>query len=457
MKHRLAVFKNKEIMHSIYQLAWPTVIQEALGVLVQYVDTSMVGMIGASASAAVGLTTSVNWMIGSLFVAFGVGLLAVIAKAIGANKIEKAQIAGVQSIFITVVLGIVVGIIALLCAFSLPRWLGADPSIHKDASMYFFIISLPMLFKASSFIFAYVLRGMGDTKTPMLVNVLMNIINVVLNFILIYPTRQIGGITVYGADLGTNGAAIGTAISFVVGGILMFMVVFKNKQLVLAKQKIALHKPIMKECLWIGTPVCMERMVICFGHIFFASLVSKLGVVPLAAHSIAITAEQAFYVPGYGMQAAASTLAGNSIGQQDERKLKDISFAITFMTFLSLTVLGILLFIFAPWVMQIFTQDQDVIVLGSTILRIVSVSEPLFGILIILEGVFNGMGDTKAPFIYSCITMWGVRIFGSVIMIYVFHLGIEAVWIMMVLDNVMRCILLTQRFLRGKWKYRLYQ
>jgi len=107
--------------------------------------------------------------------------------------------------------------------------------------------------------------------------------------------------------------------------------------------------------------------------------------------------------------------------------------------------------------MLIFTPDQKVIALGTRVLRIVSISEPIYGILIILEGTFNGMGDTKAPFVFSLITMWGIRIFGSMLMINVFSFGLESVWIMMVLDNISRCLLLSTRFLKGKWKYRVYQ
>lgn len=455
MLQKLQIFKNKELIHSIYKLAWPTVIQEALAVLVQYVDTAMVGMIGASASAAVGLTGSVNWLVGSICMAFGIGVLATISKAHGANNLYKMQQAAIQSIFITLVVGIVVGVIALLVSPYLPIWLGADTSIQQDASIYFFIISLPLVCKAATFIFGSALRAIGDTKSPMLINVLMNVINVVLNFLLIYPTRDIYGITIYGANLGTAGAAIGTAISFIVGGILMFYLLLKNQQLQIKKVFWRVNVPVLKECISIGTPVCMERIVICGGHIFFASLVSRLGVISLAAHSIALTAEQAFYVPGYGMQAAVSTLSGNALGQRNEQRIKDISFITMILTFVSLSILGLLLFIFAPVVMRFFTNDVKVIELGSTILRIVSISEPLFGILIILEGVFNGIGDTKAPFIYSCMTMWGVRIVGSIFVINVLHLGVEAVWVMMVLDNVCRCLLLSKRFIQGKWKIRM--
>lgn len=455
MLQRLEVFKNKEMMKSIYTLAWPTMIQEALGVLVQYVDTAMVGMIGASASAVVGLTGSLNWLVNSICMAFGIGVLALIAKSLGANQGEKARVIAIQSIYITIVVGSVVGILAVLCSYPLPGWLGASPSIHHDASLYFRIISLPMLFRCAIFVFSCVLRGCGDTKTPMFVSILMNVINIVLNFLFIYPSREIFGISIWGANLGTTGAAIGSAISFIVGGVLMTYFFFNNKKLRIRKQKWHFNKVAMKDCLSIGTPVCMERIVICGGHVTFASLVSRLGVLPLAAHSIALTAEQAFYVPGYGMQGAASTLAGNALGQKDEKRIKDITFALCAISFSILAVLGVLLFIFAPMVMQMFTQDQQVIALGTDILRIVSISEPLFGILIILEGIFNGMGDTKAPFVYSCITMWGIRVLGSIFVIEVLQQGIEAVWIMMVLDNVARCGFLLRRFLKGYWKKRL--
>ena len=125
------------------------------------------------------------------------------------------------------------------------------------------------------------------------------------------------------------------------------------------------------------------------------------------------------------------------------------------MTVLLMIICGGLLFVFAENLMGIFTPDPEVIRLGARVLRIVSVSEPFYGILIILEGTFNGMGDTKAPFVFSLITMWGIRVTGSFIMINLLNLGIEAVWVMMVVDNVSRCFLLARRFLKGGWKYRL--
>lgn len=446
---------NKKKLKGIVRLAWPAIVQEALNTVVTYVDTAMVGALGANASAAVGLTGSVGWLVSSIAIAFGIGVLAVCAQSVGAQDDKKVKIAGQQALFMTIIVGIILTIVCVVIAPFLPSWLGGDISIRKDASLYFMIISIPLLFRTAVLILSSALRGVSDMRTPMMINLYMNIVNVVLNFFFIYPTRQVFGITVLGAGLGVLGAAIATAISFFVGGILMFKHYYNNDIFGFHETGFHFHKTVFYECLKIGIPVVMERGVICLGHVTFASLIAKLGVIEFAAHTIALQAEQAFYIPGYGFQSAASTLAGNAIGEKDEKKVKDITYTICIITFLLMFAAGILLFFFAENLMRFFTPDESVILLGSAVLRIVSVSEPIYGVLVILEGTFNGMGDTKAPFIYSLITMWGVRILGSWIMIYMFHFSLESVWMMMVLDNIFRCLLLSQRFLRGKWKYKI--
>lgn len=446
---------NKKKLKGIVRLAWPAIVQEALNTVVTYVDTAMVGALGANASAAVGLTGSVGWLVSSIAIAFGIGVLAVCAQSVGAQDDKKVKIAGQQALFMTIIVGIILTIVCVVIAPFLPSWLGGDISIRKDASLYFMIISIPLLFRTAVLILSSALRGVSDMRTPMMINLYMNIVNVVLNFFFIYPTRQVFGITVLGAGLGVLGAAIATAISFFVGEILMFKHYYNNDIFGFHETGFHFHKTVFYECLKIGIPVVMERGVICLGHVTFASLIAKLGVIEFAAHTIALQAEQAFYIPGYGFQSAASTLAGNAIGEKDEKKVKDITYTICIITFLLMFAAGILLFFFAENLMRFFTPDESVILLGSAVLRIVSVSEPIYGVLVILEGTFNGMGDTKAPFIYSLITMWGVRILGSWIMIYMFHFSLESVWMMMVLDNIFRCLLLSQRFLRGKWKYKI--
>lgn len=446
---------SKIHMKAICILAWPAIVQEALNVIVTYVDTAMVGSLGANASAAVGLTSTVGWLVSSIAVAFGIGVLAVCAQADGAKDMKRLRRTGQQAVFITVIVGTFLTVICLVIAPYLPFWLNGDPSICQEATVYFTIISIPLLLRCSVLILSSALRGVSDMKTPMFIHLYMNVINIILNFLLIYPSREIFGITIPGANLGVQGAAIATASSFAFGGILMFLRYYRNPIFCFQKTGFHFYKKEFMQCMNVGIPVVMERSVICLGHVTFSSLIARLGVIQFAAHTIAIQAEQAFYIPGYGFQSAAATMVGNAVGEKNIQKIKQTTYMTCTITFLLMLVAGIALFTNAKMLMSLFTPDQRVIEIGANVLRIVSISEPIYGILVILEGTFNGMGDTKAPFVYSLITMWGIRVLGTWLMITVFHFGLEIVWLMMICDNIARCILLLQRFLKQKWQYRL--
>ena len=447
--------KNRNELKTILRLAAPAVVQEALATVVTYVDTAMVGALGASASATVGVTSTVSWLVNSLTGAIGVGVLAVCAQADGAGERKKLQTAGQQALFFTLFFGLVMGILCVALAPVLPVWLQADPSIQSEAAVYFRIISIPFVFRASMTIIASTLRGVSDMTTPMYINLLMNFLNMVLNFFLIYPTRQIWGITVPGAGWGVRGAAIATAIAITVGGSLMLLRYLRSPRFRFSETGFHVDWPTIRACLNIGLPVGLQRGIICMGHVVFSALIAALGVIPFAAHSLAIQAEQAFYIPGYGFQYAACTLVGNAVGAKDEHRVKRITYLNCAIAAGIMTVAGVLLFICAPALMSFFTPDPQVIQLGALVLRIVAVSEPIYGVLIILEGVFNGMGDTKAPVVYAILTMWGIRVLGTFIVTRFFAMGLAAVWVMMVIDNVSRCLLLMIRFLRGRWRGKL--
>lgn len=456
---RRTLFYNKEMFLTVIALAWPSVLEHLLQTIVQYADYAMVGSLGAQASASVGLTTSVTWLINGPLYAMGIGVLAYVATSIGAKKYDKVKLASVQAIIITLILGTAITVLTLSISPFLPKWLGAAPDIQKTASLYFAIICLPMIFRASTIVLGSVLRATGDMKTPMKVNLTMNIINVVLNFFLIYGSRTISignfSFNIYGAGKGVVGSAIATAIAYCTSGTLMFLALQKNKTASPKGEKLKLNKPIMKRCISIGLPVTLERFTTSLGHVVFTSLVTRLGTIALAAHSIAITAEQAFYIPGYGMQSSASTLVGHALGEKNETKLHHVSATIIQMAVAIMTITGAILFIFPDTMMSIFTQDPTVIRSGASVLRIVAVSEPMYGALVILIGIFNGVGDTKTPFIISLFSMWGVRIFSTFLCVSVFGLGLTAVWLCMVADNVMRFSLLLIRYLSGRWKHKL--
>lgn len=448
--------QNREMLAAIFALAWPAMLEQTLQTVVQYADSAMVGQMGAAASAAVGLTNPVNWLVNAPMFAMGVGFLACISRSLGARDEKTARIAAAQSLYAIVLLGIVLGAVTLLAAPYLPGWLNADAEIYDESARYFAIVSLPMLFRASSIICASCLRAAGDTRTPMLVSLMMNATNILLNALLIFPAREMTllgrACFIPGAGLGVTGAAIATAASYVVSGVMMFLALWRSKPISPRGQRLRIHKAVMGQCVRIGLPVIFTRIGVCLGHVVFLSQVSGLGTVPLAAHSLALTAEEAVYLPGYGMQAAASTLAGNAVGEKNERKLMDVTKLSTLAAVSLMTVTGALMFVFAEGLLSIFTPDAAVIEAGAKVMRIIALTEPVYALGIILEGMFNGVGDTRAPFVINMVTMWGVRILFTALCVQVFHLGLTAVWCCMAADNVLRAFLLGVRFLRGKWR-----
>ena len=225
----LQSLRDRELMTTIFTLAWPTVTEQALQTIVQYADTAQVGRIGYSASAAVGLSSTTLWLVRSPLWALAMGVLACVSQALGAKDTGRVKRVASQSVLLTLISGTLLTVLTLAVAPFLPGWLGAEEAIRPAAGTYFAIVCAPTLFVASSIIFAAVLRATGDSKTPMRINILMNVINVLLNFLLINRpwTLRIGSlaIPVWGAGWGVTGAAIATAAAYVVGGTLMFLAV----------------------------------------------------------------------------------------------------------------------------------------------------------------------------------------------------------------------------------------
>ena len=447
--------KNLSTLWIVLALAWPTMLEQMLQVAAQYVDSAMVGRLGAEATAAVGATTTINWLVGSSLSALGIGFLAFIAREYGAKRYENAARAVAQSVFAALAAGLAFTAVTLSLSPLIPGWMNADEAIRPMASRYFFIIYLPMVFRAASVIFGTVLRASGDTRTPMKVNLLMNAVNVALNYLLIYPARDLSllGLTlrVPGAGLGVVGAAIGTAAGFAVGGVTMTVALWRHPRISPRGQSLRPDWRIMKPCLKVALPAALQRFGTSFGYVAFASVINSIGTVATAAHSIANTAESAFYIPAYGIQTAAATLSGNASGMKDQAYMKSITRTLLILEPALMAVSGAVLFCLAPRMMAMFTPDEQVIRLGSTVLRMVAVTEPLYGIAVVLEGIFMGVGDTMYAFGCNVLGMWGVRVLGTVIMVRVLGFGLTAAWGAMIAHNILLCVLFAIHYKNGKW------
>ena len=450
MKNR-GIKINRAMIVTILALAWPTMLEQLLQTAVQYIDTAMVGSLGTQATAAVGATTTVNWLIGSTISALGVGFLSFIAQAYGAKDREAAAKAVMQAVIVTVVCGLTFTALTLGLSGYVPVWMRVDEDIRELAGRYFFILYLPMLPRTASIIFGTVLRAAGDTKSPMKIGIWVNIINVVLNFFLIYPTRQIGRYVVPGAGMGVIGAAIASAAAFAFGGIAISVVLWRHPLVSPRGQKFRPDWSILRPCMKVAMPNMLQRFGTSLGYVAFASMINALGEVATAAHTIANTVESAFYIPGYGMQTAAATLAGNAYGARDRQRLKELAEMFIPIEVVLMILSGGALFLSAPALMGLFSESGEVIALGTTVLRMVALSEPCYGFSIIVEGMMQGLGNTRKPFAYNILGMWGIRIVGTFICTTFFGGGLVAAWGCMIAHNLLLFALFLLCYLRGNW------
>ena len=446
---------NFAMIGTILSLAWPTMLEQLMQTAVQYIDTAMVGSLGTQATAAVGATTTVNWLIGSTISALGVGFLAFIAKAHGAKQYGDAKKAVAQAVLATLITGAVFTILTLGLSGIIPVWMQVDKSIQSLAGQYFFILYLPMLPRTATIIFGTVLRAAGDTKTPMKIGVLVNLINVSLNYLLIYPVHTVTllglSVTVPGAGLGVIGAAIASAVAFTVGGVCISIVLWRHPNISPKGQNFKPDMQILKPCLKVALPNALQRFGTSLGYVAFAAMINSLGDVATAAHTIANTVESAFYIPGYGMQTAAATLAGNAYGAGDKKRMNDLAAMFIPIEIILMILSGGALFALAPTLVGIFSTDPEVIHLGTTVLRMVAVSEPFYGFSIIVEGMMQGVGNTRQPLYFNIAGMWGVRIVGTFICTQLLAFGLVSAWACMIAHNLLLFVLFLYCYFTKRW------
>ena len=425
------MYKHKNLLAELIILAIPTICEEILSTLLQYVDTAMVGHLGEEATAAVSTTTTIGWLIGGFLHSIGVALLAMMSKSVGEGNEEKLKKLAGQAVILVIGSGLLVGVLALSLARYIPFWMGADAQVRPDAYKYFLIISIPMVFRAAALIFGSCIRATLDTKSPMIVNVIANVFNIILDWIFIYVL-----------DMGVTGAAYATAICYTVAGTLMFIVFINKKKLGLTKDSIRADKGLLSEIGKVALPAAGTRATASLGYVVFAGLVSGMGTSIFAAHSIAVNAETIFYIPGFGISSATSALIGVAYGERNLDRIKKIMKLSTIITIGVMIINGIILYVCALPLMKVFTSSINAATLGARMLKIVAFTEPFFGLMIAMQGVFYGLGKTGQVFIIETFSMWGIRIIFTILCVKLWHTGLTEVWYCMIADNICKASLL---------------
>ena len=460
-KNRISyVDGSRSPLHNILLLTWPIFLENVLTTLVSYADTAMVGSLGAYATASVSISNSVVFLLNGAIMALGVGVTALISQSIGAGDLDLTKKLTRHAVLILLYLGLPVAVILGVCHRLIPLWMGAGEDIIDYASDYNLIVAFGRPFSIASMLLFSAFRGCGDTKTPLRINIGINVINVVGNFFLIYKTRDVTFLgrtfTIFGAGWGVSGAAAATAFSMAVGGIIAILLLYikKNSPMHISlRDNYRLDLPLVGRIFKISIPAMMERICMSGANVIISRAIASLGTISIAANTVYVTAESISFMPGFAFAAACTTLVGQSLGAQKKDLAERYMRTCVLTSVVVMTFAGSMLFFFGKYVVVLFSQDPGVVELATRCLRIAALLQPAQTGAMVFAGGLRGAGDTLWPMIITASCMWFYRAgLGAILCVRILGYELPQVVVCMVIDSYTRFLLFFLRVRTGKWK-----
>ena len=439
----------KPQIQQVGRLSLPAILTQITTIAMQYIDSAMVGALGANASAAIGLVSSTTWLLSGTIYAVSAGFSVQVAHQIGGNHDKKARDVVRHGIASALVVAAVLCLIGLLISHPLPGWLGGAQKIRQNATLYFMMFAIMLPFSQLNSLMSSFLQCSGDMVTPSILNAVMCVLDVIFNALLI-PV------------FGVMGAGMGTMLACAVISLTgAWFCCVRNPRLRLRrKEKTVFDAKILKTAFKIGVPVAVQEIAMNSAMVAATMLIAPLGSIAIAANSFAVTAESLCYMPGYGIGSAATTLVGRSYGAGNYKLAKRYGNICIAMGAVLMAITGGLMMIFCPFVFSILTPDPQVrsardsgtpsefelpnAVAGRTnTLRIELLAEPFFGASIVAAGALRGTGDTFVPSLLNLGSIWVIRLGLAVLLIT--PLGLRGMWIAMAIELCIRGLLLLYR------------
>lgn len=423
--------------NKILALAIPATIENILQTAVGFIDALMISKIGLVAVTAVGIANTILNVYLALFIALGVGASALIAQKIGAKQTDEAQRVTNQAVILTLAVSLLLGVVSIFFGESLLHVMGDSEAVLQESLQFFTVVGGGAVFMGLMTIFGSILRATGDTKSPMKISVVVNIGNIVIDYILIFGLGPIPA-------LGVLGTAIGTVLSRLLGCWLLYRKVQQSKSPVDRATLFASgsYRPLVN----LSIPATLERLVMRLGQVLYFGLIVSISAKTFAAHSIAGNIESFTYMPAYGLATAATTLVGNAIGARDSQLAKSYGYSAAKYGVIFMSLLGVILFFGAPFFASMFTSDQEALRQIVVALRIDAFAQPGLAISLITTGALQGMGDTKSPLYSTAFGMWGIRLVGVMVLSKYLGLGIAGIWLSIAIDLYLRSLFLVYKF-----------
>ncbi len=432
---------QREKLWLIVSLSIPSILAQISATVMFFIDASMVGHLGAKASAAIGIVETSGWLMGGLASAANMGFSVQVAHFIGANDFEAARRVLRQSLVCCTIWAVMISLTSVIIAPFLPYWMGGSADIARDASLYFAIFGVAGLFFQMEGLAGSMLKCSGNMKIPSLLNIGMCVMDVGFNYLFIYIL-----------GLGVVGAAIGTGVAMLItAGLMLYFLLVKSKMLSLVGRP-GSFKPkedTVRTAIKIGAPMGFQHLLMGGAYVVSTMIVAPLGTIAIAAHSLAITVESLCYMPGYGIAEAATTLVGQGIGAGQKLLTRSFAFMSVGLGISVMTLMGVLMWIFAPELMALMSPVEEVIAQGTQVLRIEAWAEPMFAAAIVANGVFIGAGDTMIPAIMSLGSMWAVRL--TLAATLAPRYGLKGVWTAMAIELTFRGSIFLTRLFKGGW------
>lgn len=430
-----------EKLNLIVGLSIPSMLAQISTVMMFFIDASMVGHLGAEASASIGLIESTTWLVGSLLSAAATGFSVQVAHFIGANDFVKARQVFRHALICGLAFSVFLSLIGVGIHSHLPYWLGGGADIASASSGYFLIYSLVLPFVYLYHTSEMMLKSAGNMHTPSVMAVLVCICDVIFNYIFIYICK-----------LGVVGAAMGTALAYICISLPnLYLSACKNRMLNLRQDHVRFHwvKEYVHRACKISIPIAIQNILMSGAQIVSTMIVAPLGNIAIAAHSFAITAESLCYMPGYGIGDAATTLVGQTHGAGRIDLCKNFAYMTVGLGMLVMALMGVIMYVFAPEMIGVLSPVEAIRQLGTTCLRIEAFAEPFFAASIVTYCVCVGAGDTFKPAAINLGTMWLVRLTLAYGLSKSY--GLEGVWIAMATELTFRGVLFLIRLFRGSW------
>lgn len=439
-----------DITRTVLVLSTPVVLEMLLQTMVGFADTAMLGWLpyGGAALAGVSLANNVYMFALTVFAAIGTGSTALAARSIGAGDDQAANNVVVQSLICGGLLAIAVMLAGVLLPEHALRLMGAQDEAREHGATYLRIISWASIPLFSMQLLSGCLRGAGDARTPMYINGGVNVLNVTLNYLLIYGNFGF-------PELGVAGAALATAISRIAGAAVIFLLLgSKRLRLSLGRVRgVSVDFALIRRIMNVGVPAAVETGLMRGAQLVFACLVAALGTTAVAAHTIALNCESISFMPGFGIGMAGAALVAQSVGAGRLKLAERFGRESLRIAVLSMSALGIVFFTVPTVLSRLFIRDPEVVELSAVCLRIVAVSQPALATTMTMSNILRTVGDTRRMLFITIAGFWLIRLPIGYVLVMLTGLGLAGAWIGMIADLFFRGLTTFLRFRSGRWKF----